>query len=694
MNIPSVSINKRATTMPQWALLERQALSILSRTPDVICKMLTPEGKFYWPECIKDFQTFAYGNVDNAFEGFGNLPLLYMLGGDDSVLSFAQKEYEALVDQFSHVKKEELGIPREQAEAMGRDTMLVDETFIDMDWMHIAEANRLIYFLTMANPAHEKNRERILKFAQIHFGENPAGFESNYDREHRVFKSAFLGANGPGYEKFNHPYIYSHANECYGLPFHDVPGVKTLKDIDTPEKAAAFGKVLEARQAHSDTLANMYSTTLGVLAYIVSGDPDYKNLVTEYMQAWRDRAEGYEFMPDNAGPNGIVGETMNGKYYGGHYGWTLYHGLSSIADVMILGGESERLRTGNADFINRARDLYNTLIDRYGMPDKDGGMLFPIRHTDEDDDVVIEYYGNENTPMIRPDKHTDDPAYVRRKAQDGWFDYGGASTIHWQHFYADSRSDADYRQMKKIFKPQNFELSQVLRGKDKGSNDLAYIDYLNGTYPGFPEDALKLAIDTFYVMNDFCRNKLEGVPDAGFGYLPDGEVVYQMMRDIAAEFNEKYGLKFDYTYIYNYYQVFLLNQNVPVEALIQLTMGGMSPIYNGGLLCTDARWFDMDRRRPGLCEDTAVLISEVTDDGYTMTLANLGAQDHTLCLQGGAYGEHNIVAIDGDGLHLDVNGKWANITLSAGTVVPLQVKLERFANQPSFDEPYGTYDRL
>jgi len=77
-----------------------------------------------------------------------------------------------------------------------------------------------------------------------------------------------------------------------------------------------------------------------------------------------------------------------------------------------------------------------------------------------------------------------------------------------------------------------------------------------------------------------------------------------------------------------------------------------------------------------------------------MTLANLGAQDHTLCLQGGAYGEHNIVAIDGDGLHLDVNGKWANITLSAGTVVTLQVKLERFANQPSFDEPYGTYDRL
>ena len=694
MKIPSVTIRSRSASMPCWALLERQAFATLSRTPEILKKLLTPDGKFYWPECIKDFQTFAYGNVDNAFEGFGNLPILYLLGGDDSLLAFAQKEYDALVEQFSSVKKTEIGIPREQAEAMGRDRMMVDGTFIDMDWMHIAEANRLIYFLMMANPGNRPNRERILQLAEIYFGENPAGFERNYDPEHHVFKSAFMGANGPGYEKFNRPYSYNHGTECYGLPFHDVPGVKTLMDIDPPEKAEQFGKILEQRQAHSDTLANMYCTSLGVMAYIVSGDERYKKLITEYMQAWHERAAGYEYIPDNAGPSGVVGETMGGKFYGAHYGWTLYHGLQSIADVMIAGGECERLLTGDARFIDMARDLYNKLLSRYGIPAENGGMLLPIRHTDEGDDVVIEYYGRDTTPMLRPDKHTDNPAYRRRKAQDGWFDYQRPQRSHWQHFYAASRSEEDYGQIRRIFSPEDFRLVSSLHGKDKSANDMAYIRYLNGAYSSYPEDSLKLAIDTFYVMNDFCNQKLEGVPDPGFGYLPDGETVYQMMHDIADEFREKYGLRFDYTFIYNYFQVFLLNQNVPVDALIQLTTGGVSPIYNGGLFVSEARWFDMDRRRPGLCEDVAALISEITDDGYTVTLANLAPDAHTLCLQGGAYGEHDILSIDGERMHLDVNGKWANITLAGGSVVELKVTLRRYVNQPSCDEPYGTYDRL
>ena len=66
----------------------------------------------------------------------------------------------------------------------------------------------------------------------------------------------------------------------------------------------------------------------------------------------------------------------------------------------------------------------------------------------------------------------------------------------------------------------------------------------------------------------------------------------------------------------------------------------------------------------------------------------------TLALQGGAYGEHALLAIEGEGQALQPQGKWASLTLSPGTVVTLRVKLRRWAYAPSFEEPFGAYDRL
>ena len=43
--IPSLSFHKPARSMPEWALLERQALKVLSRSPDVLADYLTPEGE-------------------------------------------------------------------------------------------------------------------------------------------------------------------------------------------------------------------------------------------------------------------------------------------------------------------------------------------------------------------------------------------------------------------------------------------------------------------------------------------------------------------------------------------------------------------------------------------------------------------------------------------------------------------------
>ena len=44
------------------------------------------------------------------------------------------------------------------------------------------------------------------------------------------------------------------------------------------------------------------------------------------------------------------------------------------------------------------------------------------------------------------------------------------------------------------------------------------------------------------------------------------------------------------------------------EALIQLTLGAPQLLYNGGLLLARLRYFDAQRRRPGLPPDVAALV--------------------------------------------------------------------------------------
>ena len=134
--IKSLSINVPAGQMPRWALLQRKFFELGGQSATMLEPYLSKEGAIIWPESVKDFQTFAYSNVDNAFEGFQSWPLFYLLGGDASYLQLAKRSYNALTRQFSALKKHNLGIPADQAKKMGSGTLLVEEWFPDLDWMH------------------------------------------------------------------------------------------------------------------------------------------------------------------------------------------------------------------------------------------------------------------------------------------------------------------------------------------------------------------------------------------------------------------------------------------------------------------------------------------------------------------------------------------------------------------------------
>jgi hypothetical protein len=107
------------------------------------------------------------------------------------------------------------------------------------------------------------------------------------------------------------------------------------------------------------------------------------------------------------------------------------------------------------------------------------------------------------------------------------------------------------------------------------------------------------------------------------------------------------------------------------------------------LLHCRLRYFDPERQRAGVPEDVAALVHTMTDDGVTVTLVNLNATEaRVVTVQGGAYGEHQVISV-GDGKSTRaVNGRSFKIRLAAGSGAKLTVRMKRFANDPTLSFPW------
>jgi hypothetical protein len=300
---------------------------------------------------------------DDGYESYHNWPLFYALGGGADLHARSRFLWDAVTRQFT---------------AYGQVWREFDAFY---DWMHHGESSIYFYYFGLADPSVAVDRARALRFARMYMGEDPDA--PNWDLERRMMRSPINGSRGPRFENqwddwSTHRAILAN----YPPPFDDIPGVPgPLCDWNDDRIYAEVLKRLNERQMRGDVPLNLTATSLITHAFCYTGDEKYRQWVLDYLGAWADRIAANDGLcPDNVGPNGVVGERMNGKWWGGYYGWQWPHGFMSILQPLTIAAMNAVLLTGDMGYLDIPRGQLDRMLD-LGR-EEDGRLLVPHRHTD------------------------------------------------------------------------------------------------------------------------------------------------------------------------------------------------------------------------------------------------------------------------------------------------------------------------
>lgn len=180
-----------------------------------------------------------------------------------------------------------------------------------------------------------------------------------------------------------------------------------------------------------------------------------------------------------------------------------------------------------------------------------------------------------------------------------------------------------------------------------------WLDYLDGKNPGYPEAVLRSDMEK--VRKTIAEMRLDdSTPDTR---LSDNPMQYNPAT---------------------------------VGALRELMMAGLDPGRGGGPLHCRVRWFDPIERRAGVPQDVAVLVDEMQDERFSVTVVNLSpTADREVVMQGGGYGEHLLTTVEADGKQTVVNGPLIHLHLAPGAGQRLVAGVKRYACRPTMAFPWN-----
>ena len=522
------------------------------------------------------------GSPDDFYEPFFNWPLVYMMGGGDHLLALAERQWEAVTRQLTR-----LGT-------------VYKEYGIREDQMHQSEWDVFFYHLSLADPEQARRRERARRFAGFYLNEDPEA--QNYDFEHQIVLSGLNGSKGPYYapleQRANQSYNpLGGSMEVYSLPFFDLEGIDSVQDLADPDKARRMGQALFDRWRVGDTPTNLSITSLVANAFLLTGEEKYREWVVEYTDAWVARARANDgLLPDNVGHSGQVGEYCAGKWYGGRYGWTFPHGFLTLQKATLDAAASAFLLTRDKDYLELPRRQMDRILELGEMRDVRGEEMSgserwqsQFRAMDRHETFLVPY----------------------RYGDGGWFDWQPISPVYMVALWNLSMDDGDWERMERVRQQEAFDWDEVFpfHNKEDSGHEPPWVRFLAGENPAYPERMLQASHQLV------CRRAAQVRED----------------KDVGTR---------------HHIHHWQWGNPVSSEALIQQTLGGPQPNYNGGLLHVRQRYFAAERRRPGLPEDVGALVENLTADRAVVRLVNLSpVAGRSLVLQAGAFGEHRFGAV-------------------------------------------------
>ncbi|MBP2328226.1 hypothetical protein JOF56_008611 [Kibdelosporangium banguiense] len=620
---------------PDWAISQRALFDLLDHAWRQF------EHDFTGPDGQLNYQAWltSRDGVDDFYETFFNWPQLYLLGGADDLLAASEWHWEGVTRQLA---------------GLG---MLQDEYERGYDWFHQGESLLMLYFLCMAAPGRWVGR--ALRFAELYV--DPA--HGNYDPQQRIIRRPHNGSDPLREGLFDgeaYPWLPQEAR-MYGFPLDWVlaPGTGQPERDRDPR----LGEEMRRRMAVGDTAINLAAAGLVLNAWILSGLPRYRDWIADYVGAWRKRADANGgIIPDNVAPDGTVGGLMDGRWYGGHYGWSWPHGWYSVGQAATIAALAVVAATGDESFL----DLVRSTLDEIVAQGKT--MAF----TEADSSLQSRWI-----VQLGDDIRTSTLHVPLRYADHGWFDYNpmlmAIPTALWHH----SAAPADQERIERLCAASGHDWRTVrsFRSKEEAGHEEPWLAFLAGDNPGYPERILAAA--QAQVRHRLARMERYGGTDVS---EPD---------------------------------IHLWQQSNPVvtEALVQLTWGGPQVIYNGGLQQARVRYYDARDRRPGLPPSVAALVSSIEPEATTVDLINLDPE-HGRCVivQAGPFAEHTIrsarytVCADSSWLgdlydyghsqpavttaSIDVGGPWLGVELPPSTRIRLTLCLGLRDRQPSYRTPF------
>ncbi len=611
---------------PRWAVREIELMDRLEAgAHEFVARYTRDDGSLIWRD-----RWPGIDGSDDPYEAFQYLALFYSIGGSDAVYQLARKMWDAITWQWTQYGQLDREFPRHY------------------DWMHHGEASLFHYFFGLTKPDSLVDRQRALRFAHMYDGTDPLA--PNYDPELHLIKAPMTGSNGPLHVATAEDWsTHRGVLTDYLAPFEDMESVDfALLKCDWRDDAVyeeVIAKMNE-RLNRGDIPLNLNATGQITHAYLYSGDDAFKQWVIDYLATWKARADANDgILPDNVGLSGIVGEYLDGKWWGGHYGWRWPHGFHTIIEPSLNAAHNALLMTGDPDQLALPRQQIDV---NYALGKEiDGIWQVPYKHFDA-----------------------------------GWTAYRPMHPLYAIHLWSRSYAEEDRERIERV--PRTFEWAEItlpdrpFSTKHFNANTIPWYEFIVGRNPGYPERMLEMN----HALIDQQLRRLrsyEGDPN-NWDHI---QHIDGYLDTVDAQVDG--------------YNIHLWQEFCPVyfESLVQLMWGAPMHITHGGLQYAAVRYFDADAQRPGLPAGVAALVDNVTGERVSVTLMNTSDTDRNVVLQAGSFREHRFESatlVDESGNELascKIGSEWFEVRLDAGAVARLRLDVTRFVNDPSYETPWS-----